>query len=74
MPYIDPIATVTGVLYFFGIILHYVHVCTIFHLLDRRDEQNMKRTLLLSLVWPVTSVQIIWEYIFGEDQDDYEED
>lgn len=73
MPYIDPLATVTAVIYFLGIILHYLHVCTIFHLLERRDEQNMRKTLLLSIIWPVTSVSIIWDYIFGEDEDDYED-
>jgi len=74
MPYIDPLATVTGVIYFFGIILHYTHICTIFHLLDRREEQNMKRTLLLSIIWPKTAIEIIWAFTFGDDEDDYEKD
>ncbi len=51
-----------GVIYLFGIALHYLHVVTIFHLLDKSEEMDQTRAAMVSAVWPVTVVQILLGY------------
>lgn len=51
-----------GVIYLFGAALHYLHIVTIFHLLDKHDEMDKNRATLLSAVWPVTVVQLLLGY------------
>ena len=48
-----------GVIYLFGAALHYLHVVTIFHLLDKHDEMDQTRAAMVSARWPVTVVQIL---------------
>jgi len=48
-----------GVIYLFGAALHYLHVVTIFHLLDKHDEMDQTRAAMVSAIWPVTVVQIL---------------
>ena len=48
-----------GVIYLFGAALHYLHVVTIFHLLDKHDEMDQTRATMVSAIWPVTVVQLL---------------
>ena len=48
-----------GVIYLFGAALHYLHVVTIFHLLDKHGEMDQTRAAMVSAIWPVTVVQIL---------------
>lgn len=66
----DYMATAAAVLYFLGAYLHYIHIATIFHLLEREDEMNPNRARMHSLVWPWTVIKFIWHDIFGADDDD----
>jgi hypothetical protein len=66
----DYMATAAGVLYCLGIYLHYIHVATIFHLLEREGEMNVNRARMHSLLWPWTVIQCIWHDIFGAPDDD----
>ena len=67
---IDPMAATAAVIYFLGIYFHYVHVKTVFHLLDRYEELNSNRALFHSLVWPSTVLSMLWVDLFdtGEDE------
>ena len=56
-------------LYSLGIYFHYVHVLTIFHLMDR-DDANPKRIMMHSLVWPWTVVMMMSEELFGNDEEE----
>jgi hypothetical protein len=58
------------VIYFLGIYLHYLHVMTIFHLLDRFEEMNKNKAILLSIFWPYHTVATIFEGLFGPDEDE----
>ncbi len=62
METIDIWMITAGVIYLFGIALHYLHVVTIFHLLDKHDEMDQTRAAMVSAVWPVTVVQILLGY------------
>jgi len=66
----DYMATAAGVLYCLGIYLHYIHVSTIFHMLDRKDDMNVNRAIAHSTLWPLTVIQFMWHDIFGTDDDD----
>lgn len=68
----DYMATTAAVIYCLGIYLHYIHIHTIFYLLERQDEMNTNRTIMHSIVWPWTVVMFIWVDIFGEPDDDEE--
>ena len=49
MPSFDDLTnmtTVAAALYFLGVYFHYVHVKTIFHLLDRYEELNTTKLLV----------------------------
>ena len=63
-------ATSAAVLYFLGAYLHYIHVATIFHLLERQDEMNPSHARMHSILWPLTVIKFIWTDIFGSDDDD----
>lgn len=65
METIDIWMITAGVIYLFGIALHYLHVVTIFHLLDRSEEMDQTRAAMVSAVWPVTVVQILLGYYDG---------
>ena len=69
MPSID-MSYVAATLYFLGIYFHYIHVETIFSLLDRDDDMNKRSTLLRSLFWPWTVVTIIWHDLFGQEEEE----
>lgn len=71
--YFDYMATTAGVLYGLGIYLHFVHVHTVFHLLERTGEMDRNKTIFHSLVWPWTVLQFIWFDITGAG-DDYDDD
>lgn len=62
METIDIWMITAGVIYLFGIALHYLHVVTIFHLLDKHDEMDQTRAAMVSAIWPVTVVQILLGY------------
>jgi hypothetical protein len=62
------------VIYFLGIYLHYLHVMTIFHLLDRFEEMNKNKAILLSIFWPYQVVVTVLEGLFGFDEEDKEND
>jgi len=66
----DYMATSAAVLYFLGAYMHYIHVATIFHLLEREGEMNANRARMHSLLWPWTVIQFIWTDIFGAPDDD----
>lgn len=68
----DYMAGFASLIYTMGIYLHYVHIQTIFYLLERQDEMNTKRTLLNSLIWPWTVVMLFLADITdtGEDEDE----
>lgn len=66
----DYMATAAAVLYFLGAYLHYIHIATIFHLLEREEELNPNRARMHSTIWPWTVVKFIWHDIFGADDDD----
>ena len=66
----DYMATTAGVLYGLGIYLHYIHVSTIFHLLERQAEMNTNRAIAHSTLWPWTVIKFIWHDIFGTDDED----
>lgn len=68
----DYMATAAAVIYCLGIYLHYIHIHTIFYLLERRDEMNINRTILHSIFWPWTVIMFIWTDITdaGEEEDD----
>ena len=68
--YFDYMATIAGILYCLGIYLHFIHVHTVFYLLERDNDMDRNRTLFHSLVWPWTVVQFIWFDIVGEEDDD----
>lgn len=62
METIDIWMITAGVIYLFGIALHYLHVVTIFHLLDKSEDMDQTRAAMVSAVWPVTVVQILTGY------------
>lgn len=62
METIDIWMITAGVIYLLGAALHYLHVVTIFHLLDKHDEMDQTRAAMVSAVWPVTVVQILTGY------------
>lgn len=62
METIDIWMITAGVIYLFGIALHYLHVVTIFHLLDKSEDMDQTRAAMVSAVWPVTVVQILLGY------------
>jgi hypothetical protein len=62
METIDIWMITAGVIYLFGIALHYLHVVTIFHLLDKSEEMDQTRAAMVSAIWPVTVVQILLGY------------
>ena len=68
----DYMAGVAAVIYTMGIYLHYVHVKTIFYLLEREDEMNDTRTMMRSSIWPWTVLMFIVSDLtdIGEDEDD----
>lgn len=69
MPSID-MSYVAATLYFLGIYFHYVHVQTIFFLLERGDDMNKTSTMFRSLVWPMTVVTILWHDILGHEEEE----
>lgn len=72
MPSFDSLETMTTIAalsYFLGIYLHYLHVKTIFHLLDRYEEINKTKAIFHSLTWPITVLVMMWEEAFGRDED-----
>jgi len=69
----SPLETMTAIAaasYFFGIYLHYLHVKTIFHLLDRWEELDKRRAMLKSLIWPTTVLYMMWQEFFEKDEDE----
>tara|TARA_R100001460_G_scaffold47467_1_gene85235 strand:+ start:7819 stop:8016 length:198 start_codon:yes stop_codon:yes gene_type:complete len=62
METIDIWMMVSGIIYLFGSVLHYLHIVTIFHLLDRHEEMDHTKAAMLSAIWPVTVVQILLGY------------
>lgn len=62
METIDIWMITAGVIYLFGIALHYLHVVTIFHLLDKSEDMDQTRAAMVSAIWPVTVVQILLGY------------
>tara|TARA_R110002096_G_scaffold333649_1_gene527603 strand:- start:1090 stop:1311 length:222 start_codon:yes stop_codon:yes gene_type:complete len=66
-------AYVAGGIYFLGIYFHYIHVLTIFHLMDR-DDVNIRRVIMHSLVWPWTVVMMLSEELLGDDQDEEDDE
>lgn len=73
MPSFDPLETMTAIAalsYFMGIYLHYLHVRTIFHLLDRFEELNKTKAMFQSITWPITVLVMMWEEAFGRDEED----
>lgn len=66
----DHMATAAAVIYCLGIYLHYIHIHTVFTLLERLDEMNNNLTIMHSLVWPWTVVMFIRDDIIGADDDD----
>lgn len=66
----DWMAFIAATIYFLGIYLHYIHILTIFHLLERYDELNFRRTIVHSLVWPWTVLMFLWAGLFGDDEED----
>ena len=62
METIDIWMITAGVIYLFGIALHYLHVVTIFHLLDKSEDMDQSRAAMVAAVWPVTVVQILLGY------------
>lgn len=71
MQYIDPMAVASAVIYFLGIYLHYIHVSTIFHLLDRKDEMSTNKAILQSLIWPWIVITFMY-YDFTGHGDEYD--
>jgi hypothetical protein len=65
----DYMATGAATLYLLGIYLHYIHVKTIFHLLDKLDEVNKTKALFHSTVWPITVLTFLWQDIMGVEDD-----
>ena len=73
MPSFDPLETmriIAALSYFMGIYLHYLHVRTIFHLLDRFEELNKTKAMFQSITWPITVLVMMWEEAFGRDEED----
>jgi len=66
----DYMATTAAVLYFLAIYLHYIHISTVFYLLERQDEMSIKRALIHSIFWPWTVIMFIWADIIGEDDEE----
>jgi uncharacterized membrane protein (DUF485 family) len=62
--------SVAATLYFLGVYFHYVHLQTIFDLLDRTEDLDKGRAKLRSLFWPWTVVCILWYDLFGNDEDE----
>jgi len=58
MDYFSLWPTLCGVIYAFGVALHYLHVGAVFHLLDKYDQMDKRRQLFWSLLWPITVIQI----------------
>lgn len=71
MQYIDPMAVASAVIYFLGIYLHYIHVSTIFHLLERHDEMNTNKAILQSMIWPWVVLTFMY-YDFTGQGDEYD--
>ena len=71
MPSIDMSYVAAGT-YFFGIYFHYIHVKTIFHLLDRYEEINKTKALFHSIIWPRTVLFMMWEELLGIHEEDDE--
>lgn len=59
--------SVAAFLYACGAYLHYIHVQTVFHLLDRVDEMNTSKAVMNSIVWPVTVIEFVIEAMKGDD-------
>lgn len=70
----DFMATLAAVIYCLGIYLHYIHIHTVFYLLERRDDMDIKRTILHSIVWPHTVVFFMWADITGKEYEEYDDD
>ena len=68
---LDYMAIATAILYWMGVYLHYIHFSTVFHLLDRLDEMDVGRTIILSIFWPWTVIQLLFLGLFGRDEDEY---
>lgn len=66
----DYMATLAGVIYSMGIVLHYFHVLTVFHLLDCEEDLNRGKVVWNSIIWPVTVFYFAWEALLGDEEDD----
>lgn len=63
-------ASITAVIYFLGIYLHYVHVLTIFYLSNRYEEINHTKSIVMSVFWPYHTVVTALEALFMPDDDE----
>lgn len=68
----DPMVVIAATSYFFGIYLHYIHIFTIFHLVDKYEELVFWKVVLHSLIWPVTVLHFWYVSVF-DDEDEEEE-
>lgn len=70
--YIDPMAIVAGITYFLGIFLYYWHCLTVLYLTDNKEYDGLK-VLLVSLIWPFYTLQIIWDSVIMAGDEDEDE-
>ena len=66
----DPLVVIAATSYFLGIYLHYIHIFTIFHLVDKYEELVFWKVVLHSLIWPVTVFHFLWVSVFGNDEEE----
>ena len=62
--------TVAAALYFLGVYFHYVHVKTIFHLLDRYEDLNKTKAIFHIITWTITVLVLMWDEFFGAEEDE----
>ena len=62
--------SVAAILYFLGVYLHWLHIQTIFHLLDRWEDMSVTKGIINSILWPITLVFSIITVTFLGDSDD----
>lgn len=60
---------VAAFLYVCGAYLHYIHVLSVFHLLDKEDEIDRTKAVTNSLVWPVTALEFMIHTLTGSEDE-----